>query len=390
MAKPKIHKDSVASTTVSRSEAHRSRVPEMGPHTTQPTAEFVQRFMDHVRKTGEPETFKTIDLSRPPEWSEPFALTRFSVDRNKRPNKDMAPCAICSPDNQKCLHRMFLMWYGREGLVRLVGPDCGDNIGNGEMYANARKEYNARRERERLEAFIESNLSKVPAMLAVLHALRPATEEAERLYIRLRSENEDIPKRLREIWNREQGLLTVNVRVKHEVEEDENGKRTVTRVGPAGFGDYMPQEFGTIVGAAMVRSKFSALADLDAFITIASAMPQMMDTEASFLWMCDESPETLERVRLQLRKLEAGHARLLKTLVEVREFFSPSFLFRLNAWGQHEDNQFDLAVEMEGGIYRFRHAGRTARLAPKMHLLSVESKWPELEDATDDVGDGTE
>ena len=74
-------------------------------------------------------------------------------------------------------------------------------------------------------------------------------------------------------------------------------------------------------------------------------------------------------------------------MAEVREFFAPSFLVRLNAWGQHEDNSFDLAVEMEGGIYRFRHAGRTARLAPKMHILSVELKWPELDDADDDDGE---
>ena len=219
MAKPELPKEPVASAAVSRSEAPLSRVPDMGPHTTRPTADFIQSFLEHVRKTAEPETFATIDLSRPPAWSEPYVLTRFSVDRNKRPNKDMARCAVCSPENPKCLNDMYLIWYEREGLIRPVGPDCGDSIENGHMYAQARKAYDERLERQRLENFIERNLPKLPAMHAALLELRPAIVEAERLHNKLRNENEDIPKQLREILHRERGLLTVNVRVKYEVEE---------------------------------------------------------------------------------------------------------------------------------------------------------------------------
>ena len=270
--------------------------------------------MDHVRKTGEPEKFETVDLSRPPGWSEPFALTRFSVDRNKRPNKDMAPCAICSPDNQKCLHRMYLMWYEREGLVRIVGPDCGDNGGNGQMYASAREAYDERLERERLEDFVHHNLAKVPAMLAAFEQLRPAMVEADRLHKRLLDENEDIPKRLRAIHNRREAL-TVDEKVKYEVEENERGERTATRIAPAGLsrGDYVTRSFGGVVGASMVRSKFTGLADLDAFAQIAASFPLVENSDEAFYWMCDQTPETLEQVRHQLRKLETGFTRLLKT-----------------------------------------------------------------------------
>jgi hypothetical protein len=306
MAKPELPEEPVASAAVSRSEATRSQVPDMGPHTTRPTADFILSFLEHVLKTGEPETFATIDLSRPPAWSEPYVLKRFSVDKNKRPNKDMARCAVCSPTNPKCLHKMHLIWYAQEGLIRPVGPDCGDSVGNGDMYAKARQDYDEREELERLYDFIHHNLPKASAMLAALKELRPAIVEAERLHRRLRDDNSDIPKKLRDVFNREGRLLTVNVMVKYEIEEDGNGRRSVTRIGPAGLGrgtDSVTEQFGEVVGVAMFRSKFTALVDVDGYTAIASALPTVRTTNDAFMWMCDQSRDLLEQVREQMRNL---------------------------------------------------------------------------------------
>ena len=52
-------------TNVSRGPVHRSQVPEMGPTRQSRQRASSQRSLDHVRKTGEPETFETIDLARP-------------------------------------------------------------------------------------------------------------------------------------------------------------------------------------------------------------------------------------------------------------------------------------------------------------------------------------
>lgn len=59
-------------------------VPRSGqrrmPTCIMPTTDFVQRFMDHVCKTGEPETFETIDLSWSPErsWYDAGLRCRFA------------------------------------------------------------------------------------------------------------------------------------------------------------------------------------------------------------------------------------------------------------------------------------------------------------------------
>ena len=80
-----------------------------GPYPTPPSQSVIDVFLDHVRRTGQPETFPTIARLPPPPNSTPVILCKFDVDRTKRLHRDMAPCAICSPFKEKCLHDMLLV-----------------------------------------------------------------------------------------------------------------------------------------------------------------------------------------------------------------------------------------------------------------------------------------
>ena len=107
------------------------------PHRFRPAESVVQLFLEHVRRTAEPETFPTISHSMPRADSRPIFLRRFDVDRKKRPNGDMAPCPICSPNDAKFLNNGYLVWYPDEGVIRAIGPECGDTVFGGDQYAKA-------------------------------------------------------------------------------------------------------------------------------------------------------------------------------------------------------------------------------------------------------------
>ena len=147
MARPHAKDPAEAAPTVPRSEAAPSAESE-APYRFRPTEDEVARFLDHVRRTGQPETFPTICRTTPSALSRPVFLRKFSVERSRRPDGDEAPCPICSPNDPKYLHDAYLVWYPDEGVIRAIGPECGDSVFGGTAYAEAKGEFEIE-ERER-------------------------------------------------------------------------------------------------------------------------------------------------------------------------------------------------------------------------------------------------
>ena len=62
----------------------------------------VERFLQHVKSTHEPESFSQIVMQPPTSFDdEVIALTKFELDINQRKNKKRAPCSVCSPNGGK-------------------------------------------------------------------------------------------------------------------------------------------------------------------------------------------------------------------------------------------------------------------------------------------------
>ncbi|MBN1916712.1 MAG: hypothetical protein JW889_02285 [Verrucomicrobia bacterium] len=359
----------------------------VGPHATRPTDAWVQRFLDHVRQTGQPETFPDLDWSHPPAWSTPFILKNFDVDRKKRPDGDMAPCAICSPRRPKCLKKLYLIYYELEGVVRVIGPECGAQIEGGELFVAELTAFKRRERQQRAEATLEQKLPFVPQMIVALDALRPALTEADRLHRKLRGDNSAIARQFRQLKNQGGGLLTVSVEIepqRKEVEpadgDDVDDNDRPERVGPRGFGrgvDTYTESFGVLVGEAMFASSFTPLENLDDLLAVAQVLPSVSDVQTAFDWMCDHEDLVLfEQIVEQLHKLDAGYHRLVEQLASVRSFFSVEFFSRLNGWGQHRDRSFELQAMVQDGIFSLFHGDRWARFRPDLGALAVSPSWP--------------
>ena len=182
-----------AAPTVPRSEAAPSAESEAA-YRFRPTEDDIARFLDHVRRTGQPETFPTICRTTPSALSRPVFLRKFSVERSRRPDGDEAPCPICSPNDPKYLHDAYLVWYPDEGVIRAIGPECGDSVFGGTAYAEAKGEFELEERERRATDFIEKNLPKVLSMIVALEVVRPAVLEAREALLRVHGSGAEDPR----------------------------------------------------------------------------------------------------------------------------------------------------------------------------------------------------
>jgi hypothetical protein len=196
---------------------------------SRPSESDIALFLDHVRETGEPESFPGICRTKPPRASRPIFLRRFDIDRKKRRDGQMAPCPICSPNDSKFLHGGYLAWYPDEGVIRAIGPECGDTVFGGTAYAEAKETFDREERERRAVEFLEKNLHKALAMIAALEAIRSAAIEADRLYAELKRRAPIAQRVLRGIRTGS-GLLKVSI----VTERDETNESQIE--GPRGLG----------------------------------------------------------------------------------------------------------------------------------------------------------
>ncbi len=297
----------------------------------------------------------------------------------------MAPCPICSPNSPKFLHGGFLVWYPDEGVIRAIGPECGDTVLGGTLYAEALRDLELREHEEACVEFLRRNHHKLLQMVLALNAIRPATIEADRLYREFVRKAPAIQKELRKI-NRAGGG-TLKVTIVNERGEDEERPR-----GPRGFGkqdsDYDSHDavIGQLPDSTLFLTRFDPIDERLAIEAHLSDIPDFISEYETFCWGCDltENIAKLEAACATFRVATELYGRLSDRLDRVAAFFSDELFALLDAWGQHGANEFDLVAERDGSVYRLRH-GRTGRdreevsLNPNLDKLLVRLPWPELE-----------
>lgn len=274
--------------------------------------------------------------------------------------------------------------------MRVIGPQCGAKVEGGDLFVKELKAFERRQRQERVEAKLELLLPLVPKLIDALEELRPALTEADRLYRKLRGDNSDIARHLRQLKRQHGGQLAVDVVIEKPHEEhkpqqtNHDDDRRPERIGPRGFGreggvDTYSQSFGVLVGEVMFASEFKPLDKLDELLAGAREVPKVKDGDAAYLWLCEnESLELFEHFVDRLNELEAGYAKLVEQVKSVQSFFDLDFFARLDQYGRHRDTSFKLeaSVEKSEGVYMLSHGGRRAKLRPDLAMLAVKSVWP--------------
>ncbi len=94
-----------------------------------PAQSLIAAFEDHVRTTGQPETFHAISTTKPPvDGDVEVLLEKISINKKLRPNGNGAPCPICSPTSPKYLSDGTLIWCAHTEAIYAIGPKCSLSI----------------------------------------------------------------------------------------------------------------------------------------------------------------------------------------------------------------------------------------------------------------------
>lgn len=385
MVLPRRKLEATAERLIPRSNAVADESPAK-IYTTRPSDNVISAFLEHVRKTGQPETFPTICRTKPEPDSRPVFLRHgIDVDRKLRPEGDAAPCPICSPRAPKYLHNGYLVWFPSESVIRSIGPECGDAFFGGSVFSDALSEL-ALVERERIVVdFLTKNFCKVLHMIVVLEMTRAAAAEAGRLHAQFRKEAPQILKRLRYVKTNG-GALKVSVSIDRKEVDDDYIE------GPRGFGkagsayDSQDIEFGYLPKTTMLLALFDPVSELKEVSDLVSELPRFDDDYEAFKWVADRSDNLafLEDLAGKLRSCSEKFIKLADRLHRVGDFFSKDLFQAMDAWGQHEASAFDMSAECENGCYILCH-GRVyrdhemVRLRPDFAKLKVRGDWPDFD-----------
>lgn len=253
-----------------------------------------QPFLEHLRETGEPETFPGLAWSKPPPGA-PFVLIvkDFRVDVNKRRGGEMIPCAACA--TEKKFATGCLAFYPEEELIRVVGNNCGDI-----RRAEANAEYKQRTERGATSEFLLQSLPQVERYLANAEGLRPAAEHAQALSNQVRRKARTFCKAV--VREAKQGgdHLTKLVFAEDADGRDASHRVTIHRLTGSGF--LRPSfEPATKLGLAITRLRVCHFGD----------------EEGSLNWLVDHVEDYEE-----LAKLAVVLKNALATVDEVRSLLS--------------------------------------------------------------------
>ena len=157
-----------------------------------PGADLVQAFRLHVATCGQPETFPRISTARPPKDGDLIVLHHpIDIDRRRRPESDMAPCPICSPQDPKYLKGGTLIWCDATSAVYAIGPKCSLTLWeDGRLNTAVNLFLQAEKEKQNA-AVLRAELPKVAALRAWIASYQGLAEKLDRLH---RSLAKDAPK----------------------------------------------------------------------------------------------------------------------------------------------------------------------------------------------------
>jgi hypothetical protein len=129
--------------------------------------------MKFIADTGQPELIPALNHGAIPKDTKYSILRKVHIDRKKRPNRDMAPCPMCTKN--RFLHGSLVFLY-ELGVSTVIGHCCADQVDIAE------REYKAGRLQHWQEDYLLGALPHVSDKLDTVNQLAPFAQELQRVY----------------------------------------------------------------------------------------------------------------------------------------------------------------------------------------------------------------
>ncbi|SFM50698.1 hypothetical protein SAMN05216573_102176 [Bradyrhizobium sp. Rc3b] len=284
----------------------------------------VREIKDHIKKTGEPHTWRHHTHSKPVTGSRIVYLGTYDLPPSHRAPDRHAPCPCCSPRAPKYSHNGKIAWFPDEHVIRMIGPDCFATL-NPEGHWEAMEQFTREEAERRTIAYLLTNLHlNRPAREVITDAL-PALEAVDEVHTVLQHRLTEIIRI--DLW-RHVGRGSLDV-----TEMSRRMRRT--RGGAEEVESFLDvRKLFDFPGYQMFSPKTSRLAG-------------RIKGTAKRLSLLDLGDETQERVRAMTKEDQAKAARMLSQGITaaanifadaeaIRSGFRPMSIANLRGWTKHK------------------------------------------------------
>ncbi len=334
-----------------------------------PTSIFIDQVLAHVKATAQPETCNLLYRNRLSNRTKFRIVKKIKLDRRKRPEGDQAPCPMCTPN--KFLEGA-LVFLPELNCCAVIGHCCAEKAER----AEAEREYRQRTQRDYEETLLLTTLPINSKRGEVLARLRPAAEEARRVYRKFRKEAPTIHGHLRELKARRGGHLTVTEVIEGDIEN----------FGPRGLGRRGDEqtreiEFGVFKGQMAVVKDYNPIKELDDLVRRQVSLPATATEEDALNFIVTMTvPERRAAVAI-IEGIDTYYGRFVARLRDFGEFFTKENIELIDAYGNHQLNPLRIAAKYETIRSQRRivlqHWSERCQLLIGRQLYDYNFEWPE-------------
>jgi hypothetical protein len=327
---------------------------------TRDSAEAVLReIKDHIKKTGEPHTWRHHTHSKPVTGSRIVYIGTFDLPPSHQAADRHAPCPCCSPRSPKYSRNGKIAWFPDEHVIRMIGPECFQTL-NPEGHWEAVAQFDREEAARRTISYLISNLHLAGDAIEVVERAYPTLEAIDRVHATLQHRMIEIVHV--DLWRYvSRGSLSVNVA----------GRRMRrTRGGAEEVEDFLDvRQLSEFPGYQMFNPKTSRLAS-------------RMAGCAKRLSFVDFGEELQDRVRGMTDEDRAKAARILSNGLssankifeeanDIRMGFAPMGVATLKGWTRHEGCPVHLYIAGDEANF---YIGTGEHQAMRIELPQIFSK----------------
>jgi hypothetical protein len=84
----------------------------------------LREIKDHIKKTGEPHSWRHHTHSKPTTRARIVYIGEFDLPPSHQAPDRHAPCPCCSPRAPKFSRKGKIAWFPDEHVIRMIGPEC--------------------------------------------------------------------------------------------------------------------------------------------------------------------------------------------------------------------------------------------------------------------------
>lgn len=345
-----------------------------------PSGVYIDEFGKHVKETGEPETYPGLYQDKIPRDAEFKLLRKFSIDREKRPKRDMAFCPRCGQED-KYIHG-DLAWFPKLQICAAIGHCCASH----EARADAEREFKWREKRRYEEDYLLAAFPHVAARRALLMQMRRDCEEALRVYRQFRKDAQPLQTALRRLKEQYGGHLVVTtvIRGLDDALDDAEAEKYD---GPAGFRgrgrnqvETRDTDLGLMSGLIALHRDFNPVKELEFIERQLASFDSTPEGEGMLEYIIGMSDRQRNVAVVILETADKKFWQLAQRLDEFWLFFSPDNLAAIRRYADHPDSVIyaDIKRQTEGGrtVVRFSNRNFLCRLSYPNPRGFSELAWP--------------